>query len=437
MQKKYVIHRAKIKLSMTEKGCYIVKEVKFIHAADLHLDSPFKGMEMNVPASVWERMKQSTFQSFERIIDKAIQERVDFVLLAGDLYDAETRSLRAQVFVREQMKRLAQYEIPVYMIHGNHDHLGGSWAAIEFPENVHVFTEPYVEEKSFYKDGELLASIYGFSYLQQAVTDNMTAQYTKMSDAPFHIGMLHGSVEGGDAEHNRYAPFQIRELKEKQFDYWALGHIHKREILAEEPYIVYPGNIQGRHRKETGEKGAYLVEITEQGTNCSFFGVADVIWGEIEIRIDELENVDDLMTACTEAINERRKAEEGTFLTVLFTGQGPLSPYLRDEKRVEEIFHILAAGEERRDFVYVIKWKNETISFAEIERLKEENHFVGNVLQELESFTNMDAVLRTIWSSPVARNVIESFSEEEKAEIQKEAENIILEQLFQQERDKK
>ncbi|SDZ08078.1 DNA repair exonuclease [Bacillus sp. 166amftsu] len=414
-----------------------MKEVKFIHAADLHLDSPFKGMEMNVSSSVWERMKQSTFQSFERIIDKAIQERVDFMLIAGDLYDAETRSLRAQVFVREQMKRLSQYDIPVYIIHGNHDHLGGSWAAIEFPENVHVFTEPYVEAKPFYKDGELVASIYGFSYLQQAVTDNMTAQYEKMSDAPFHIGMLHGSVEGGDAEHNRYAPFQIRELKEKGFDYWALGHIHKREILAEEPYIIYPGNIQGRHRKETGEKGAYLVEITERKANCSFFSTADVVWGEMEISIDELQTVDDLMTACSKALNEWRKEEEGTLLTAVFTGQGPLASYLRDEKRVEEIFHILAAGEERRDFVYVMKWKNETISFAETERLKEENHFVGSVLQELESFTNMDAVLRTIWTSPVARNVIESFSEEEKAEIQKEAENIILEQLFQQERDKK
>ena len=91
-----------------------MKQVKFIHAADLHLDSPFKGMEMNVPQSVWERMKQSTFESFERIVDKAIQERVDFVLLA-DLYDAETRSLRAQVFVREQMKRLSQYDIPVLL----------------------------------------------------------------------------------------------------------------------------------------------------------------------------------------------------------------------------------------------------------------------------------------------------------------------------------
>lgn len=170
---------------------------------------------------------------------------------------------------------------------------------------------------------------------------------------------------------------------------------------------------------------------------CSFFGAADVVWEETEISIDELQTVDDLMTACTEVMNEWRQEEEGTLLTIVFIGQGPLSPYLRDEKRVEEIFHILAAGEERRDFVYVMKWKNETVSFAEIQRLKEENHFVGSVLQELESFTNMDAVLRTIWTSPVARNVIESFSDEEKAEIQKEAENIILEQLFQQERDKK
>ena len=104
---------------------------------------------------------------------------------------------------------------------------------------------------------------------------------------------------------------------------------------------------------------------------------------------------------------------------------------------MEEIFHILAAGEERKDFIYAMKWKNETVSFAEIERLKEENHFVGSVLKELEAFTNMDGVLRTIWTSPVARNSIESFTEEEKKEIQKEAENIILEQLFQQERDKK
>lgn len=109
-----------------------MKQVKFIHAADLHLDSPFKGMEMNVSQSVWERMKQSTFESFERIVDKAIQERVDFVLLAGDLYDAETRSLRAQVFVREQMKRLSQYDIPVFIIHGNHDHLGEAGQQLSF-----------------------------------------------------------------------------------------------------------------------------------------------------------------------------------------------------------------------------------------------------------------------------------------------------------------
>ena len=147
--------------------------------------------------------------------------------------------------------------------------------------------------------------------------------------------MLHGSVEG-DAEHNRYAPFQIRELKEKQFDYWALGHI--REILLEEPYIVYPGNIQGRHRKEIGEKGAYLIELTKQGTQCSFFHTADVVWDEIEVNIDGLETVDDLMTAVSTAMNECRREEEGTLLTAVFTGQGPLSPYLRDENVLKKFF---------------------------------------------------------------------------------------------------
>lgn len=411
-----------------------MKEVKFIHAADLHLDSPFKGMELNVPSFIWERMKESTFRSFVRIVDKAIQEQVDFVLIAGDLYDGATRSLRAQVLVREQMKRLAQYNINVYIIHGNHDHLGGSWAAIEFPSNVHVFSEPYVEAKSFYKDGELLASIYGFSYHQQAVTDNMTEQYKKMSGAPFHIGMLHGSVEG-DAEHNRYAPFHIRELKEKMFDYWALGHIHKREVLAEEPYIVYSGNIQGRHRKETGEKGAYVVSLSKQGAELTFFHTADVVIDELPINIDELETVDDLMDACANSMNSRRR-DEGVLLTVTFTGQGELAPYLRDEKRVEELFHILSQNEERDDFVYAVKWKNETVSFAEIEKLKKENHFIGTALQELESFSNIDSVLRPIWSSPVARKVLRSFSEEEMKEIQKDAENLILEQLLQQERRK-
>lgn len=138
------------------------------------------------------------------------------------------------------------------------------------------------------------------------------------------------------------------------------------------------------------------------------------MWDEIEVNIDGLETVDELMTSVSTAMNECRREEEGTQLTVVFTGQGPLSPYLRDEKRVEEIFHILAAGEERKDFVYTMKWKNETVSFAEIERLKEENHFVGSVLKELEAFTNMDGVLRSIWTSPIARNSIESLQKKRR-----------------------
>ena len=144
------------------------------------------------------------------------------------------------------------------------------------------------------------------------------------------------------------------------------------------------------------------------------FHTADVVWDEIEVCIDRLETVDELMTSLSTAMNECRREEEGTLLTVVFTGQGSLSPYLRDEKRVEEIFHILASSEERKDFVYAMKWKNETVSFAEIERLKAENHFIGSVLKELEAFSNMDGVLRTIWTSPVARNSIESLQKKRR-----------------------
>ncbi|MFX3624153.1 MAG: exonuclease SbcCD subunit D [Ectobacillus sp.] len=405
-----------------------MKSLTFIHAADLHLDSPFKGMEASVPSALFERMKESTFRSFARIIDKAIQERVDFVVISGDLYDAEMRSLRAQVFVREQMRRLHAYNIPAYIIHGNHDHVGGSWAAIEFPDNVHAFLQPYVEAKPYYRDGELLAYLYGFSYHQKAVMDNMTSQYNKAGDAPFHIGLLHGSMDGSN-EHSRYAPFQLKELQEKGFDYWALGHIHKRSVLSENPPIIYPGNIQGRHRKETGEKGCYLVELGTGKQVCTFVPTMDIVWEEAEISIEGLQSIDDILTCCYEAIRQVRREREGVLLTLAFSGQGAASSLLQDARQLEDIMHILNDGEIQENFVYIVKCYNYTFSHEAWERLKSENDFFADLLKETEAFTDMDTVLRPLWNS-AARKVLEPFSDEEKEEIRKEAERIVIEGLL-------
>ncbi|MDG4656750.1 DNA repair exonuclease [Ectobacillus antri] len=401
----------------------------FIHAADLHLDSPFKGMQGQVPLWLFEKMRESTFRSFTRIIDKAIVERVDFVILAGDLYDAETRSLRAQLFVRDQLKRLEEYGIQVYIIHGNHDHLGGNWEGISFSRNVHVFSQPYVEQKLYYRDGVLLAALYGFSYHQKAVRDNMTAQYKKMGDAPFHIGLLHGSLES-DEDHSRYAPFSIRELQEKNFDYWALGHIHKRSIVGHHPPIVYPGNIQGRHRKELGEKGCYLVRMEADFVTQTFIPTSDLIWHEIEVSIENLEHIDALLQACYQALNTIRNPEGGALVSLIFSGCGELSFYLKQE--LDEFIHILQSTEEREDFVYIIKYENHTISHKAL-RAQLDNPFFASLLGEGSQFNDMDSILRPLRTSASGRQ-IEMFSEDEKQDIQKEAKRILLRMIGEVER---
>lgn len=396
-------------------------KLTFIHAADLHLDSPFKGMETAMPPFIFEAMKESTFQSFQRIVDTAIQEQVDFVVIPGDIYDREIRSLRAQLFLREQMQRLQEYNIQVYISHGNHDHLGGSGADIEFPNNVHVFRPPFVTKQPFYKEGQLLAYIYGFSYGQRAVTKRMAAQYEKEEEAPFHIGLLHGSLEG-NREHSSYAPFLLSELMEKQFDYWALGHIHTRSVLSEQPPIIYPGNIQGRHRKETGEKGCYLVTLMEGRASYTFIPTASIIWKEAEVSIEGMGTIDQLLKRCEEIMNGLRRDTEGVLLVLTISGSGPLALYLQDGQHVDELVAILAQGEERSDFVYPISCLNRTYS----EEALKESPFLLDLLQEADSFSEMDAVLRPFWSASAARRVLEPFSEEEKQDILEEAKRLLI-----------
>jgi exonuclease SbcD len=422
------MERATIRISKKGRGDALMKPLTFIHAADLHLDSPFKGMEANVPPALFERMKESTFRSFARIIDKAIAKRVDFVVLSGDLYDAETRSLRAQIFVRDQLSRLHHYHIPVYIIHGNHDHLGGSWAAIDFTDNVHIFKESYVERKAYYRDGELMAYLYGFSYCQKAVTENMTRQYQKEEGAPFHIGLLHGSIDGNN-EHSRYAPFSVNELAEKGFDYWALGHIHKRSIVSEEPPIIYPGNIQGRHRKETGEKGCYLVTLEKGSASWVFLPTADIIWSEAEISIEGLQQMDELLQRCYETMNQLRREQEGVLVSLTFSGYGEVASHLQDQRQLEELVHMLQNGEDKENFVYVVKCSNQTLSHDAWEEIKQEHHFFGDLLKEAEQFEDINAIVRPLWTSSAARE-IEMFSEEEKQEIVREAERIVIRELL-------
>lgn len=272
------------------------KMIRFLHAADLHLDSPFKGIT-DMPADRLAGLRESTFTAFRNLIRHALAVRPDFVLLAGDIYDGEDRSLRAQKRFHDGLEQLGAAGIPVFLSHGNHDHLSGGWVRFGLPDNVTVFG-PDVETYEL-TVREHKVAIHGFSYRERHIERAMITDYPAAApdDGILHIGMLHGSI-AGDKSHAVYAPFTKESLLQKNYAYWALGHIHKRQLLHSNPPIVYPGCLQGRHKTEPGMNGFYDVELGGPEVSMQFVPCSAVVFGEIEVDCSHVRHATDWLNAC-------------------------------------------------------------------------------------------------------------------------------------------
>ncbi|EED2631343.1 exonuclease SbcCD subunit D [Listeria monocytogenes] len=292
-----------------------MKEIQFLHMADLHLDSPFIGLS-TLPQPLFSAMQESTFQSLERITTVAIKEAVDFVLIAGDIYDSEDQSVRAQARFAKEMKRLEAANIPVFMIHGNHDFIEKHKEKLALPSNVHVFSEQ-VEVMSHKTATGVSVNIYGFSYNERHIRSSRVGEYKIQGDADFHIALLHGSEVSSSEEHDVYAPFRVQEISKKGFDYWAIGHIHKRQLLAESPSIYYPGNIQGRNRKESGEKGASIITLSEASTTINFIGTSPIIWEEAVITLPENSEINAFYRETTKLLESYQGRSHSYFLHII------------------------------------------------------------------------------------------------------------------------
>jgi DNA repair protein SbcD/Mre11 len=405
-----------------------MKQIKFIHAADLHLDSPMVGLK-HLPANIHARLLESTFIALKRITKAAIEHQVDFVILAGDIFDGEDRSLRAQSRFRAEMNKLADKQISVFVIHGNHDHLNGSWIALDMPENVYFFGSSVEKKEWRTRTGEKV-HLYGFSYPQRHIYEKKVDEYKKMEQADFHIGILHGN-EGGRADHDNYAPFTIKELQEKEFDYWALGHIHKRAILSEAPPIIYPGNIQGRNRKETGIKGCYLVTLNELEQKLEFIETADCLWEEAVIEATEAQSLQEILQLCQIEINRYRKANSGTLLTLLIN-----DVHLEDwrEKRTldGELLDLLVDEEaEEEAFVWIVQLIINERQKIDRERLKTEANFYEELFETVDSYHNLDPDLSLLFQHSLGRKYISSLSTQEQREILEKAESLLIRSLYQ------
>lgn len=400
--------------------------IKFLHCADLHLDSPFKGLS-SLPNGLFQRLSDSTFVSFKRLIDLAISEEVDFVVIAGDLYDSGNRSLKAQSYLKNCFMKLKSYDINVYVVHGNHDPLDGQWVDLDWPSNVHFFGGNHVQTIYFEKKGRQVAALHGFSYETAAVTDDRTLHYPDKRDDLYHIGILHGQADGYSG-HSRYAPFLLTELLKKGYDYWALGHIHKRIDLNIDPPVRYSGNIQGRHSGELGEKGGYIVTLNHNEVESQFYSTSEISWQESSIDLTEVDSLQEVILLCEKKINTHQQGNKGVLLVLKLTGQTQLYHELLDGTFIEDLEEILREEDYDSSFVHVVSIKNVTTPSLQEEQSMKQSAFFQDLQCVLEDDSELQHAIYELSTHRTARKYIE-LNEQDYEEIKQQAEQLLLSEL--------
>ncbi len=253
--------------------------MKFIHTADIHLDSPLVGLAAYKDAPV-SLLRTVTRDAFTRLVDVAIEEAVDFMVIAGDLYDGTWKDYNTGHFFCREMGRLNKVGIPVYLLFGNHDAESEMTKKLTLPTNVHTFE---ARKANTFRIDALKVALHGRSYKEAATFDNLVSGYPAPVAGWLNIGVLHTAL-GGYTEHVNYAPCSLAELTAKGYDYWALGHVHEHAILQKSPWVVFPGNLQGRHIRETGARGAVLVTADEAGIQSVERVLVDLLrWHVVEV----------------------------------------------------------------------------------------------------------------------------------------------------------
>jgi DNA repair exonuclease SbcCD nuclease subunit len=297
------------------------RPMRFLHAADLHIDSPLRGLADYEGAPV-DRLRGATRVAFERLVDLAVAEQVDFVVLCGDIFDADWTSYNTGLFFAKGLSRLGRHGIRVFIVQGNHDSQGEITRYLDWPANTTVFSSRTAHTEQL---DDLKVALHGRSFPNRQVTEDLASSYPAAVPGYFNIGLLHTSLNGR-AGHDTYAPSSLAVLKAKGYQYWALGHVHARETVAESPWVVYPGNTQGRHANETGAKGCLLVEVNDEQTSVRFVPLDAVRWARVQISLDNLGVPADLYGALRRALEPALVEAENRLLAcrVELTGAGPL-----------------------------------------------------------------------------------------------------------------
>jgi DNA repair exonuclease SbcCD nuclease subunit len=309
----------------------------FIHAADLHIDSPLAGLGCK-DSSVRERFARAGRQAVENLIAETINAKAAFLLICGDIFDGDWKDVSTGLFLVRELAKLERAGIGAFVVKGNHDFESAMSRALPFPDGVKFFSSRKAESHAI---DELRVALHGRSFASRLVGPEFVASYPARRDGWFNIGLLHTALDGTRG-HESYAPCSVEDLKRFGYDYWALGHVHEAEEVSRDPWIVYPGNIQGRHVREAGAKGAMRVTVEDgRVVEAQRIALDAARWANVGVDVSACADESAALAAAEARIGEEQAGAEGRALAarVTFEGDTPLHARLvaRRETLEEEL----------------------------------------------------------------------------------------------------
>ena len=409
--------------------------VKFIHTADLHLGSRIQ-INKAYDSELDLGYKNAVYNSFNKIIEAAIKNEVDFLVISGDVFDNESRSVKATRYFKEKCEKLKENGINIYLINGNHDPYRREGELLELPDNVKICDTEDVSTFEIYEEGKLIARVLGQSYRGSSESRKMCTYYTAPDQSVYNIGLLHTQLDPNDSN---YVPVSKKDLLDNEhIDYWALGHIHENRVINDHiPYIIYPGIPQGRDIGETGKGGYYLVNLEPENTYYEFKKTSDYIFERLEINLSEFnkDNLSELIYFLKEEIdkyyNTLDKEVQGYILRVLLKGKTKLYEVFQEqeEEALDDILNSLRSYFRGRmpsifinDVVNRTSKKIQDLDYI-IEKdpfIKELISFMSNIKNNEEKVVDIKKSMGDIWNSKV------DFENQDPKEFQ------ITDQLFEE-----
>ncbi len=361
--------------------------MRFLHAADIHLDSPLRGLDRYEGAPAGQ-IRGATRKALGNMVSLAIDEDIDFVILAGDLFDGDWPDFNTGLFFVQQMARLGQRDIPVYAVRGNHDAESKITRKLPWPKNVHFFS-PRKPESITLDDFDVV--IHGQSFATPKAIEDLALGYPRAVAGKINIGVLHTSLDGREG-HATYAPTSTNVLKSKGYDYWALGHVHKREVVSTTPLIVFPGNTQGRHIKETGSKGCELITLEDGNLRTEHRSLDALRWHAIEVDVKGATDLDEVLGRLRKALEDTVLAAEGRLnaVRVSIMGRADVHKVIATQLNTfrEQVRAI--AIEVGEDSVWIEKVKVMTAEPIDLAAFKERNDPLGELVHQLEILATGD-----------------------------------------------